>query len=104
MAVDAMSMLLALAAIVALILALAFVVRRLQGVRQSQGSGIEVVTSRMLGAKERLVLVQVADQQVLVGINGQSMSALASFPAPKGAFEVQLDAAVVGGGQAGEAA
>ncbi len=104
MAVDAMSMLLALAAIVALILGLAFLVRRLQGVRQSQGSGIEVVTSRMLGPRERLVLLQVADQQVLVGINGQSMNALATFPAPRGVFDAQLDAAVNAGTRTGEAA
>ena len=90
---QAVSMVLALGVIVALILALAFFVRRLQGIRPQQGSGIELVTTRMLGPKERLVLVQVADQQILVGLNPSSMTALATFPATEHGFEAELKAA-----------
>ena len=47
----------------------------------------------MLGPKERLVLVQVADQQILVGLNPSSMTALATFPATEHGFEAELKAA-----------
>ena len=90
---QAVSMVLALGVIIVLILALAFVVRRLQGIRPQQGSGIELVTTRMLGPKERLVLVQVADQQILVGLSPNCMTALATFPATEHGFEVELKAA-----------
>ncbi len=91
MADSALNITLALGAIILLIVGLAFVAKRLQGVRAQTGSGIELVTSRMLGPKERLVLVQVGRQQVLVGMNPQCISALATFDVEPSSFEQTLE-------------
>ncbi len=96
MAENALTMVLALVAIVAIIFALSIVVRRLQGVRTQQSSGIELITSRMLGPKERLLLVQVGRRQILVGMNTQCINALAEFDAAEQTFDDALQAAVVG--------
>ncbi len=54
-------------------------------VRIGGGSGsgaIDVVASRALGPKERLMVVQVADQQLLVGMTSSQLQTLYVFDAP----------------------
>ncbi|MDJ0699976.1 MAG: flagellar biosynthetic protein FliO [Woeseiaceae bacterium] len=47
------------------------------------GNGvIDVVASRALGPKERLMVVQVADQQLLVGMTSSQLQTLHVFDAP----------------------
>ncbi len=49
----------------------------------SAGNGaIDVVASRALGPKERLMVVQVADQQLLVGMTSSQLQTLHVFEAP----------------------
>jgi flagellar protein FliO/FliZ len=70
---------LALALIVALVVALGYVVKRLnQGGLRNAGD-IKVVASTFLGPKERILLVEVNDRQILVGVNPQSINALSEF-------------------------
>jgi flagellar protein FliO/FliZ len=59
---------LSLAAIVALIFALSWIVKRLKlGTPRSRGD-IAVIDELALGPRERVVLVRVGDAQVLVGV------------------------------------
>jgi flagellar protein FliO/FliZ len=81
-AVSAWPMLGALAAVVAAVFAVAFVLRRL-GVRPGgPAAGIlRPVASLALGARERLVVVQVDDRWLVLGVTAQSIRPLADLAA-----------------------
>ncbi len=53
---------------------------------------INVISSRTLGPKERLVLVEVADQHLLVGITATSVQTLHTFDTPVTAEEAAAEA------------
>ena len=57
-----------LGAVLVLVLALAWLAKRLSRARTAQTRGLRLVGGISLGAKERIVLVQVGDQQLLVGV------------------------------------
>ena len=52
---------------------------------------INVISSRTLGPKERLVLVEVADQHLLVGITATSVQTLHTFDSPVTAEEAAAE-------------
>ena len=57
-----------LGVVLAMVLALAWVAKRLSRSRTAQTRGLRLVGGISLGAKERIVLVQVGEQQLLVGV------------------------------------
>jgi flagellar protein FliO/FliZ len=57
-----------LGVVLALVLALAWLAKRLSRTRTAQTRGLRLIGGISLGAKERIVLVQVGDQQLLVGV------------------------------------
>ena len=54
--------------VLGLIFALALVLRRVQQGGARQGQVIELISSRALGTRDRLVLVQVGNEQILLGL------------------------------------
>jgi flagellar protein FliO/FliZ len=54
--------------VIGLIFALAWLLRRVQSVSPGNGQLIEVLGSRALGPRDRLMLVQVGNEQILLGI------------------------------------
>ena len=54
--------------VLGLIFALAWLLRRVQQTGPRQGQLIELISSRALGARDRLVLVQVGNEQILLGL------------------------------------
>jgi len=54
--------------VVGLIFVLAWLLRRVQSVGPGNGQVIEMIGSRALGPRDRLVLVQVGEEQILLGI------------------------------------
>ncbi|MBC3304456.1 flagellar protein FliO/FliZ [Pseudomonas cedrina] len=54
--------------VVGLIFALAWLMRRVQSAGAGNGQVIEMIGSRALGPRDRLVLVQVGEEQILLGI------------------------------------
>lgn len=81
-----LEVLLALAVVVAVIFAFAWLARRLRGAG-AQGAGVEVIAEVALGAKERAVLLQVRGRQFLIGVASGSVRTLHAFepgelPAP----------------------
>lgn len=78
---DAMSMILSLFMVLAVIFVSALVLKRFQGVRQSI-NGLKVVTSMHLGAKEKLVVVQAGKQQLLLGVTAQQITLLETLDEP----------------------
>lgn len=60
---------LGLLAVVAVILGLAWLLRRLQPMGPRNGQVIELLGARALGPRDRLVLVQVGREQILLGLS-----------------------------------
>jgi flagellar protein FliO/FliZ len=73
-----------LAIVLALIWGAAWMLRRLNVGSPSQGSAIRVLASQALGQRERVVLVEVADQWLVLGVAPGQVSALSAMP--KGAL------------------
>lgn len=84
--------LLALGFVVALVVGLGLLVRRMNQGNFRAAAEIRIVASTFLGAKERIVLVQVRDRQILLGVNSQCINALGEFasPEPAPAFDSVL--------------
>ncbi len=72
---------LGLFAVIALILGMAWVARRAGLVRQATGGVMKVVGSTMLGARQRLVLVEVGDTWLVLGVSPGEVRPLHSMPA-----------------------
>ncbi|AGW93120.1 flagellar biosynthetic protein FliO [Ralstonia pickettii] len=72
---------LGLFAVIALILGMAWVARRAGLVRQATGGVMKVVGSTMLGARQRLVLVEVGDTWLVLGVSPGEIRPLHSMPA-----------------------
>jgi len=71
-----MQLVLGLGLVVALIFGLAWLLRRVQSTGPAGNQVIELVGSRALGPRDRLVLVQVGNEQVLLGVSPGSITAL----------------------------
>lgn len=74
--------LLALGVVVALILFLAFLLRKLPGAGLKPLSGLRVVASLAVGPRERVVVVDCAGQQLLLGVTAHSVNLLHALPEP----------------------
>ena len=72
---------LALVVIIGVVVALGYLAKRFQLTKPGRGSVLQVVDSTYLGPKERLVLVQLGDQHILVGMNPQCITKLAQYEA-----------------------
>lgn len=81
---------LSLLLVLAAVFAAAWVVRRLRGFGKFGGGAVQVVTEIAVGTKERVVLIQVGNQQLLIGVAPGRVSTLhvlaepVSTPPPTG--------------------
>ncbi|HEU4486209.1 MAG TPA: flagellar biosynthetic protein FliO [Povalibacter sp.] len=73
---------LSLALVLAAVFAAAWVVRRLRGFGRFGANAIQVVADAPLGTKERAVLVQVGEQQLLLGVTQSQVNLLHVLPQP----------------------
>ena len=71
----------ALAVVVALIFVAAWLFRRVGGTGSSGRNVINVVATAPIGARERLMLVEVHGQQMLLGVTATQVTALTCFGA-----------------------
>lgn len=78
---DAMSMILSLLMVLAVIVVSAVILKRFQGVQHSF-NGLKIVTSLHLGTKEKLVVVQSGDKQLLLGVTTQQITLLETLDEP----------------------
>jgi flagellar protein FliO/FliZ len=78
---NSMSMILSLLFVLAIIIGSAWLLKKFQGVTQ-HSSDLKVITSLSLGTKERLVVVQVGEKQLLLGLTGQQISLLDTLDKP----------------------
>ena len=66
--VDLIQILTALAGVIALIVAAAWLMRRMGNVTGQRNEQLRVVAALSMGARERVVLMQVGEQQLLLGV------------------------------------
>jgi flagellar protein FliO/FliZ len=78
---DAMSMILSLLMVLVVIVVSAVVLKRFQGVQHNL-NGLKIVTSLHLGTKEKLVVVQSGDKQLLLGVTAQQITLLETLDEP----------------------
>ncbi|AAZ28689.1 flagellar biosynthetic protein FliO [Colwellia psychrerythraea] len=78
---DAGSMILSLLMVLALIIICAFVLKRFNLTQQGV-SQLKVVTSLSLGAKERVVVIQAGEQQLLLGVTAQQVTLIERLEKP----------------------
>ncbi|RRU05616.1 flagellar biosynthetic protein FliO [Stenotrophomonas sp. 278] len=70
----------ALLAVLALIVGLGWVLKRMPGSGFKPAEGLRVVASLNVGAKERVVVVEVNGQQLLLGVTTGGISTLHQLP------------------------
>lgn len=95
-----------LIAVIIMIIVLAFVYARTQGIRGGVDGVINIVASRSLGPKEKIVVVEVAHKQLLIGMTASSVQTLHVFDepvaiaqAPPGGFAERLRKSMRGVGK-----
>ncbi len=76
--------LLALLVVLALLFAFFWLLRRIAPVQAGAQGVVRVVGGVMLGTRERLVIVEVADQWLLIGVAAGQVSHLHTMPKPPG--------------------
>lgn len=74
--------LLSLAAVIALIFVLGRYARRLQGFSIGNHQSMRIVASLSVGAREKILLVQIGEQQLLLGVASGRVNLLQSFDEP----------------------
>lgn len=74
---------LALALVLGTIFLCSWLLRRLGPGRQRAGQQLRVVGGTSLGQRERLVVVEVQDTWLVLGVTAQQISKLHEFPAPQ---------------------
>jgi flagellar protein FliO/FliZ len=78
---DATSMILSLLMVLALIFISALVLKRFNFTQQQSGQ-LKVIASLSLGVKERLVVAQVGEQQLVLGVTPQQITLIKSLEEP----------------------
>ncbi|MEX1058390.1 MAG: flagellar biosynthetic protein FliO [Natronospirillum sp.] len=79
---DLLTVVLGLLVVVGLIFASAWLVRRFNGGTAVNGRVIKVLAVTPLGAKEKLVLASVGEQQILLGVTPQQVTKLMELKEP----------------------
>ena len=79
---DVLSFGASLVIVVGVILVLGWVYSRSRGVGGNSSDVINIVATRALGPKERLIVVEIADQQLLVGMTASGVQTLHVFDSP----------------------
>ena len=90
---EVLSMLVSLLIVVAAIIALGWLYSRSKLTGNGTRDVINVVASRALGTKERLLIVEVADQQLLLGMTANQVNTLHIFDKP---IDIKTDEPAVG--------
>lgn len=76
------SVIFGLVVVISLLLGTAWLVRRLQGLQQSAPSLIQPVAQMQLGLKERVLLIRIDQENVLIGCTPQGIRALHAWQGP----------------------
>lgn len=81
-AADILSLGASMLVVVGLVVALGWLYSRCRFAGGGAGDVIKVVASRAMGAKERIVLIDIAEQQLLLGVTAMQIQTLHTFDKP----------------------
>lgn len=70
---------LGLIAVIAIILLLSFCLKRLNGLKIANTTGMKIIASMSLGAREKLVLVKAGERILLLGVTSGAINLLHDF-------------------------
>ena len=73
---------LGLVAVIAVIYGCAWIIRRMNGMTGMNNNAIKVVSVMAIGARERIALIEVGGQQILLGITPSALRTLHVFDEP----------------------
>lgn len=90
----------ALGLVLVLIFGMALAAQRMRLGRGANGKHLRVIDALALGARERLLLVEVAGERVLLGVAGGRIERLHVLGVSDGDFPAMLDAALTPGAEA----
>lgn len=79
--IDLLSMIISLSVVLLIILASAFLLKRIQGGKTSL-NGLKLISSLHLGTKEKVVVVQAGKQQWILGVTPQQINVLSELAEP----------------------
>jgi len=71
--------------VLGLIVAAAWLMRRFSLLPSAAGGQLRVVSGVMVGQRERVVIVEVRDQWLVLGVTAQNVNLLSSMPKPEDA-------------------
>src|SRR5262245_37613716 len=91
---------LSLAAVVAAIFGLGWILRRLHGLPGSTHRALKVIATLPVGTRERIAIIQAGDTQVLVGLSPGRIQTLHVLDRPVGAVSTAGAASTVGAASA----
>jgi flagellar protein FliO/FliZ len=79
---DVFRMLGSLALVIAILLAVLWALRKLQGKMNSQNAGrrLQVIESLNVGTRQKVALIRVGEREVLIGISPTQINGIASWP------------------------
>ena len=79
---DVFRMLGSLGLVIALLVALLWALRKLQGKMNSQNAGrrLQIIESLSLGTRQKVALIRVGEREVLIGISPTQINGIASWP------------------------
>lgn len=94
-----LSIFLSLLLVVAIIFALAYIMRRFNVTAMGSGQ-MKVVASMVAGAKEKIMVIQVGDEQHLIGVTSHNISHLSKLEKKLDVPSKGMGATAAGGGDA----
>ncbi len=79
---DVFRMLGSLGLVIALLVALLWALRKLQGKMNSQNAGrrLQIIESLSVGTRQKVALIRVGEREVLIGISPTQINGIASWP------------------------
>ncbi|NLS13236.1 flagellar biosynthetic protein FliO [Vibrio sp. SM6] len=76
--------------VIAFIVLLAWLVKRMQGQTMGRTQGLKIVSQLAVGTKERIAIVEVGEAQYLVGITAHTIQLLSKLDSPIAESEVTV--------------
>ena len=79
---DVLGLITSLILVIAAILVVGWLYARMRGMNVRSGNVINILAAQAVGAKEKIVIVQIGDKQIAVGVTPSSLQALHVFDKP----------------------
>jgi len=75
-------MLLALAVVLGLFFSVVWLIKKVGNIQTQKGNDIQIISATAIGAKDRLVLVQVGSEQFVVGVSNSGIQKIHTLSVP----------------------